>query len=215
MSKSRVIIVDDDEDVREGLQDWLSSEYEIEAYDSAESFLEAFNNFQFKDDSPSCILLDFQLPGITGVELQSNLRRMNMESPIIFMSGNALQSDVIDAWRGGAIDFILKPFTANQISEAVSKVFARLIKLNIAPKYQSPNQAILDIPISKREAQVLLLLGTGLQQADVAKSLGISLRTVKMYRTFLKNKLSLHTLMELGRYCDEHGAAIKKIANIK
>ena len=215
MSKSRVIIVDDEEDVREGLQDWLSSDYVIEAYDSAESFLAAFNNFEFEDGVMSCILLDFQLPGITGVELQSNLKIMNVEFPIIFMSGNALQSDVIDAWRGGAIDFILKPFTANQISNAISKVFSRLINLNIASKSKSLNQAILDIPISKREAQVLLLLGTGLQQTDVAKSLGISLRTVKMYRTFLKNKLNLNTLMELGRYCDEYSDAIKKIANIK
>jgi FixJ family two-component response regulator len=215
MSKSKVIIVDDENDIREGLEDWLSSDYLTQTYDSAESFLTAFNNFEFEDGISTCILLDFQLPGMTGVELHSNLKLMNIEFPIIFMSGNALQADVIDAWRGGAIDYILKPFTANEISEALTKAFASSKKLNAISKSKPSNQKILDIPISKREAQVLLLLGKGLQQTDVAKSLGISLRTVKMYRTFLKNKLGLNTLMELGRYCDEYGDAIKKIAEIK
>ena len=212
MSISRVIIVDDEEDVREGLQDWLSSDYEVVAYDSAESFLAAFNHFQFEDGTPSCILLDFQLPGITGVELQSNLRLMNMEFPIIFMSGNALQSDVIDAWRGGAIDFILKPFTAPQISLALAKILEHKKTIATNSEMDLEKQDFANIPISQREAQVLLLLGKGLQQVEVAKTLGISLRTVKMYRTFLKNKLNLNTLMELGRFCDINRKSIEKIA---
>ena len=211
MSKSRIIIVDDEEDVREGLQDWLSADHEIQAFDSAESFLAAFNNFEFEDGIPSCILLDFQLPGISGVELQSNLKLMNMEFPIIFMSGNAIQSDVIDAWRGGAIDFILKPFTATQMSTALIKAFTKPTVVYTTPHTKSEIEITTDIPISLREAQVLLLLGKGMQQVEVAKTLGISLRTVKMYRTFLKNKLNLNTLMELGRFCDMNRKSIEKI----
>ena len=184
----------------------------IQAFDSAESFLAAFNDFEFEDGVPSCILLDFQLPGLTGVELQSNLKLMNKEFPIIFMSGNALQSDVIEAWRGGAMDFILKPFTATQISSALTKVFAKSIELQAVPTPPPEHTAPVEILISQREAQVLLLLGEGLQQIDVAKALGISLRTVKMYRAFLKNKLNLNTLMEVGRYCDANRQAIEKIS---
>ena len=73
-------------------------------------------------------------------------------------------------------------------------------------------QTIEYINITKREAQVLLLLGANHQQSEIAEMLGISLRTVKMYRANLKDKLYLNTLMELGRYCDQNVALIKKIA---
>ena len=110
MIKNRVIIVDDDLDVREGLVAWLSQNYQVDSFDSAESLLIAITNFDFEDGVPTCILLDFQMQGMNGVELQHTLKQINTEFPIIFMSGNAKQSDVIDAWHGGAVDFILKPF---------------------------------------------------------------------------------------------------------
>ncbi len=213
MKNARVIIVDDESDIREGLQDWLSRDYLVRTFDSAESFLSAFNDFEFEDGIPSCILLDFQMPGMTGVELQTNLKLMNAEFPIIFMSGNAQQADIIDAWHGGAIDFILKPFTANQVSDKLANLFNSTHANREVTNRVIGNETIIDIPISQREAQVLLLLGQGHQQTEVAQMLGLSLRTVKMYRTSLKNKLNLNTLMELARYHDEHRLSILKIAN--
>ncbi len=213
MKNSRVIIVDDESDIREGLQDWLSRDYLVRSFDSAESFLSAFNDFEFEDGIPSCILLDFQMPRMTGVELQTNLKRMNAAFPIIFMSGNAQQADIIDAWHGGAIDFILKPFTANQVSDKLANLFDSTHANREVTNRVNGNENIIDIPISQREAQVLLLLGQGHQQSEVAQILGLSLRTVKMYRTSLKNKLNLNTLMELARYHDEHRSSILKIAD--
>jgi FixJ family two-component response regulator len=151
------------------------------------------------------------MPGRNGVELQSLLKQINIEFPIIFMSGNAMQEDVINAWRGGAIDFMLKPFTAQQVSGCLAKAFVIAEKA----KNNATNQSELNpvnSGITQREAQVLMLLGKGHQQNEVADKLGISLRTVKMYRTFLKNKLHLNTLMELARYFDKHQVAIEKIA---
>ena len=215
MRKNRVIIVDDDLDVRDGLQTWLIQDYQVENFDSAESFLSAINDFDFEDGIPTCILLDFQMPGMNGVELQQTLKKINLEFPIIFMSGNAHQSDVIDAWHEGAVDFVLKPFTPEKISESLAKLFIGSNKnqaLSIDPPcYQQSN----DLPITQREAQVLLLLGKGHQQHEVAVILGLSLRSIKMYRTFLKNKLNLHTLMELGRFYDKHQESIKKLARSK
>ena len=210
MKNARVIIVDDEADIRDGLKSWLSNEYMTQCFDSAESFLNAITNFDFEDGVPSCMLLDFQMPGMNGVELQAALKQINVEFPIIFMSGNAHNADIIEAWRGGAVDFILKPFTAQQISAALADVFAKgmVHKANLL----APKASITHIPITPREAQVLLLLGKGHQQTEVAEMLGLSLRTVKMYRTFLKNKLDLNTLMELARYCDQHHASIQKIA---
>ena len=215
MKNHRVIIVDDDADIRDGLQAWLSQDYLVEAFDGAESFLDPINNFDFEDHIASCILLDFQMPDINGVELQKTLKQIHCEFPIIFMSGNAHQSDVIDAWHEGAVDFILKPFEPRKMSAALEKLFASAKRLQDSLQSQSNSVPPIDPPITQREAQVLLLLGKGHEQQEVAEILGLSLRTVKMYRTFLKNKLNLHTLMELGRYYDKHQLSIEKIAAFK
>ena len=212
MKKTRVFIVDDEQDIRESLQSWLSRDYAVETFDSAESFVNALSDNKIQVGMPSCILLDFQLPGLNGVELQSKLKLMNAQFPIIFMSGNSLQSDVIDAWQGGAIDFILKPFTANQVSK---KLFNFFHSANLNAKVDRPaatNHDLLEIPISQREAQVLALLGQGYLQNQVADTLGLSLRTIKMHRAAIKNKLNLKTLAELGSYFIKHQAAIEKIA---
>ena len=215
MKNSRVIIVDDDADLRESLNAWLSQDYLVEAFDSAESFLLAINDFNFEDGIPTCIVLDFKMPGMNGVELQKALKEINVEFPIIFMSGNALQADVIDAWQEGAVNFILKPFAASKISDALQKLFNKANQQKI-DKRDAPDQtSTIELPINQREAQVLLLLGKGCQQYEVAEILGLSLRTVKMYRASIKEKLKLHTLMELGRFYDKHQLSIEKIAMLK
>ena len=211
MNRSRVIIVEDDIALKQSLTDWLSSEYEVSNFESAELFLNALNDFEFEDGIPTCILLDFQMSGMTGVELQATLKLMNIDYPIIFMSGNAQQADIVDAWRGGAIDFLLKPFSGNQVSHALTAIFNNSTKIKL-DKLQQDSGAAVDIPISQREAQVLLLLGTGHRQVEVAKRLDITLRTVKMHRANLKNKLGLNTLFELTRYCDQYAPSIEKIA---
>jgi FixJ family two-component response regulator len=215
MIKNRVIIVDDDLDVREGLEAWLNQDYQVDNFDSAESFLSALSNFDVEDGVPTCILLDFQMPGMNGVELQQNLKHLNIEFPIIFMSGNAKQSDVIDAWHGGAVDFVLKPFTPAKISSSLDKLFTIVKQSQVKLKSSPDNQLQIDLPITQREAQVLLLLGKGHEQQEVAEILGLSLRTIKMYRSFLRNKLNLHTLMDLGRYYDKYQASIEQLAASK
>ena len=215
MNNQRVIVVDDDADMRDGLEAWLSQDYQVETFESAETFLNAISEFNFEDGMTSCILLDFQLVGMNGVELQQTLKEINVEFPIVFMSGNAHQSDVIDAWHEGAVDFILKPFTPAKVSASLERIFSSAQQIRTRKKPHSSHQILADLPITQREAQVLLLLGKGHEQQEVAEILGLSLRTVKMYRAFLKNKLNLHTLMELGRYCDKHQAMIEKIALLK
>ena len=79
MKNHRVIIVDDDADIRDGLQAWLSQDYLVEAFDGAESFLDAINNFDFEDHIASCILLDFQMPNMNGVELQKTLNEVRQK----------------------------------------------------------------------------------------------------------------------------------------
>jgi len=211
MKNARVIIVDDEPYVREGLQAWLSEDYLTQSFESAELFLEGINDFEFEDGFPTCMLLDFEMPGMNGVELQSILKQINIAFPIIFMSGNAKQADIINAWHGGAVDFILKPFNTQQISNCLLKAFAQaeqskqLIQTNLI-------EGALHLAITQREAQVLLLLAKGYQQSDVADMLVLSIRTIKMYRSFLKSKLGLNTPIDIVRFCDTHYASIKGIA---
>lgn len=213
IKNQRIIIVDDEPVILNSLRELLSNDYETLFFTSAEEFLAAFANFDFEDGKPSCILLDFQMPGMNGIELQASLQQMNIEFPLIFMSGNAQQKDIINAWHEGAKDFVLKPFTADQILEAISKQFLNLHRSLtnkiVSIEYKEP----FTISISKREAEVLLMLGKGLPQLEVSKRLGITLRTIKMHRFHLKEKLNLNTLIELARFCDQHQEKIKQIAN--
>lgn len=212
MKNSLVIIVEDDAALRQGLTDWLSHDHEIASFESAEDFLAALNDFEFEYGIPTCMLLDFQMPGMTGVALQSELKLLNIEFPIIFMSGNAQQADIIEAWRGGAIDFLLKPFAGSDVSNILNALFIKAAQLKLEAAETPVTTLPVDLPITHREAEVLLLLGKGHRQNEAAKMLNITLRTIKMHRANLKDKLALNTLFELTRFCDAHQSAIEKIA---
>jgi FixJ family two-component response regulator len=196
MKNSHVIIVEDDTALRQSLTEWLRQEHVISGFASAEDFLAALNDFEFENDMPTCMLLDFQMPGMNGVALQTELKRLHIECPIVFMSGNAQHADIIEAWRGGAIDFLLKPFSGNELSDVLNALFLKTAQR----------------PITHREAEVLLLLGNGQRQSEAANKLNITLRTIKMHRANLKNKLGLNNLFELTRFCDAHRIEIEKIA---
>jgi FixJ family two-component response regulator len=212
MKNSLVIIVEDDNALRQSLTEWLSLDHEVSSFASAEDFLAALNDFEFEYGIPTCMLLDFQMPGMTGVALQSELKLLNLEFPIIFMSGNAQQADIIEAWRGGAIDFLLKPFSGSDVSNVLNALFIKAAQLKLEASETPVTTSPVDLPITHREAEVLLLLGKGHRQSEAAKMLNITLRTIKMHRANLKDKLALNTLFELTRFCDAHQSAIEKIA---
>lgn len=213
MNIKRIHIIDDESVILESISEWLSKKYEVHIFSSAEKYLKAMEQFDQGNTIPTCILLDFQMPGINGVELQKTLKRLNSKFPIIFMSGNANQSDIIDAWRGGAIDFILKPFGPNKINEILDNQFMLMEKNAFDNGKATVQKTEVHIPITRREAQILLLLGKGHSQLETAQQLGISLNTVKMYRSFLRDKLDLNTLTELIQYFNNYQEAIEKVAN--
>lgn len=212
MSNKRLLIVEDDVAVRKALTTWFREEYEVVSYESADLFLKTIESVDFEDGTPTAMLLDFQMPGMNGVELQTAIRQINIEFPILFMSGNAEKKDVIDAFRGGAVDFILKPFSGAQISAVLRQLFDKIESSLSEAQATTTTSALIDLPITPREADVLLLLGRGHRQHEVAEILGIALRTVKMYRGYLKDKLGLDTLVQLTRFCDQNNESIQKLA---
>ena len=210
MNQLRVILVEDDAALRDSLTDWLSKEYLVTQFESAEALLDALINFDLEDGIPTCILLDFQMPGMNGVELQTKLRELNIDFPVIFTSGNAQQADIIDAWHGGAADFLLKPFTGEKVSQVLKALFQQSSAMKLVAASIPVASYSTSIPISQREAQVLLLLGKGYRQHEIADALNITLRTVKWHRASIKNKLGLNTLVEIARYCDQNKLLIEK-----
>lgn len=212
MSKKRLLIVEDDVAVRKALTAWFCKEYEVVNFKSAHDFLQSIASFEFEDGTPTAMLLDFQMPGMNGVELQKMIRQINVEFPIVFMSGNSEKKDVIDAFRGGAVDFILKPFSAAQISAVLRDLFGKIESSLNQVQVSTITANLADLPITPREADVLLLLGKGHRQHEVAEILGIALRTVKMYRGYLKDKLGIDTLVQLTRFCDQHHDLIQQLA---
>ena len=197
-----IVIIDDDIDMRDGLQAWLSLQYRILLFSEAEAFLNDLSAMAECD----CLLLDLRMPGMSGTDLQRELVDREFSAPIVFMSGDAQKADIIAAWRSGAFDFVLKPFSPNEISDALQKVFT-------ATEFSSLSDKPTDLPITRRDAQVLLLLGDGFHQQEIADKLSLSLRTVKMYRAFLKNKLNLNNLVDVAKFCDQFRDIIQKRAD--
>lgn len=202
MMRRRIFVIDDDADMREALEAFLSQDFDVRCFDSAKPFLAAL------DDSapPDCILLDLRMPGQDGFAVQAALKKVAYSAPVIFMSGEADKRDVIAAWREGAADFVLKPFSAAELRFCIDAIFDR--SPSPAPEESNDYQ----LPITRREAQVLLLLAQGNRQDQIASRLDISLRTVKMYRSFLKDKLNLNSLIELARFYDKHKHVIENRA---
>lgn len=198
MSRPRIVIIDDDADVRDGLETFLSQDFDVCSFPSAIAFWGARKTLA----PPDCILLDLKMPEMDGISLQVALKSAGYAAPIIFMSGDAEKADIIAAWREGASSFVLKPFSAKEIRNSIDRLLSR----------DSETSEAVDLPITRREAQVLLLLGQGLHQHEVAGKLGLSLRSVKMYRSFLRHKLNLHSVIEIGRFYDRHKIAIANLA---
>lgn len=199
MTKRTIIVIDDQEEMRDGLQAFLSGTFDVRCFESALAFLNAAKTLV----RPDCILLDLRMPVMDGHDLLAELKAIGFSSPVIFMSGDADKSDILQAWHGGATDFILKPFSGMELKSCIDKL------LNTSASSQChPDLALL---ITKREAQVLLLLGQGSKQHEVADRLGLSLRTVKMYRGSIKDKLDLNSLVDIARFCDRNGNGLRSI----
>lgn len=199
MTRQSIIVIDDQEEMRDGLQAFLSAYFEVRCVNSALDFLNAAKAI----GQPDCILLDLRMPVMDGHDLLVELKAIKFNSPVIFMSGDAEKSDILQAWHGGAADFILKPFSGAELKSCIDKL------LNAPARGQG--HADPAPSITRREAQVLVLWGQGLKQHEVAERLGLSLRTVKMYRGSIKDKLELNSLVDIARFCDSNEQILRSL----
>src|SRR6201996_5791894 len=193
-----VFIVDDDRDVRESLQDLLESVgLQSSSFSTAQEFLSSARR-----DGPSCLILDVRLPGISGLDLQHELRRGKVSIPIIFLTAHADVPMSVKAMKSGAVEFLTKPFRQQDLLDAVQRSLARD---RIVREKQRDNAELRQRydTLSIREREVMNLVVSGMLNKQVAAQLGASEATIKMYRSQVMKKMQAKSLPELVRMADK------------
>lgn len=189
-----VHIVDDDEVVRQSLAFLLSTAgIPVRVYDSATSFLHGLPSLQ-----EGCLITDVRMPDLTGIELLHCLKAKSIKLPVIVITGHGDIPLAVEAMKSGAIDFIEKPFAEEAILRAVRAAEMRATKQGSRSQDEAALAARL-ASLSERERQVLDGLVAGNANKTIAYDLGISPRTVEVYRANVMTKMQAKNLSELIR----------------
>lgn len=192
MPASTVFIVEDHVVVREALVGLLEIEgYHVKAYSTATDFLNAY-----QPDTPGCLLLDINLPDMTGIRLQDLLAEKQLHIPIIFLTGQASVSNTIQAFRKGAIDLLEKPVSDEMLLERIDEALEIDAKARSKALKQSAIRQRID-RLTKREVEVMELLASGYSNKQMAQELDISYRTVEIHRRRVYEKTEVESLAEL------------------
>jgi FixJ family two-component response regulator len=197
-----VFLVDDDPSVRRGLARLVGvSGFVTESFDSASDFLaaERFGN-------PGCIVLDVQMPEMTGLELQDALERVGCTLPIIFLSAHGDVPITASVMKKGAVDFLTKPVDCDDLISAIK----RAIATDTAKRLERDEVAALAERLSAltpREHEVMTYVISGILNKQIAAELGISEDTIKIHRGRVMQKLNIVSVAELVRLCEKAGIA--------
>ena len=195
-----VVVVDDDASMRASLANLFQSVgLQVRTFASASEILAAK-----KWETPSCIVLDIRLPGLSGLDLQAELTRLHIDAPIVFMTGHGDIPMTVRAMKAGAVEFLTKPFRDQDMLDAVQ---AGIVK--------SSSQRALDDAASKvrstfgtlttREQEVMGLVTSGLMNKQIAAKMGVSEITVKVHRANVMHKMGAKSLADLVRMAEVLG----------
>ena len=189
-----VFVVDDDAAVRQGLRFMLrATGYSVEALPSARSFLEEYDPRQ-----GGCLLLDVQMPQMSGLELQQRINVRGWRIPVIFITGHGTVQLAIAAVKAGAFDFIEKPLREEALLESIE----RALHWNDRAYEERLERATLQgrlALLTPREREVFELVAAGEPNKVIARHLGISFRTVELHRVHIIEKLQARSLSDLIR----------------
>ena len=194
-----VFIVDDDDAVRNSLTLSLTvAGFTVKDFSSAQDFLKQYSN------QPGCLIADVQMPNMTGLELQQELHSRNIDIPVIFITGHGDIQMSVKALKAGAIDFIEKPFSKDQLVSRVHEAIKldaeqrdeEKSRLEIVKRYQT-------LTARERDVMQLLVKDSGsLSSKDVAEQLGISRRTVEVHRSAVMGKMQAKSRVELVEFAE-------------
>jgi RNA polymerase sigma factor (sigma-70 family) len=198
--QTTVYVVDDDSSVRKATSRMLrAAGFPVVTFDSAEEFLD-----YPVSDKPGCLILDLEMPGLSGIELQDELVTRESLLPIVFMTGHGDIPTTVAAMKRGAVDFLPKPVddevllaTVRQAVERHAQELAQTIDVKAFKQKLSL--------LTKREHEVMMLVIDGLLNKQIAKRLGVTESTVKVHRGRMIEKTEVDSVAELVRLCERCG----------
>jgi len=190
--KKHVFLVEDDQALRLDLIDALQfAGYSVHAFGDSDQFLQ-----EFKPLVPAVLITDMRMPNKTGIQLQEELLSKGYQLPVIFISGESTDRQIVQAFQNGAFDFILKPFGREALFSAVAKAMEKdTIAMNDHIRKAQLAEGLKGL--SPRERQVFELMAKGYGNKELVEALGVSLPTVKEYKSEMMYKLRLRSLSEL------------------
>jgi two-component system response regulator FixJ len=203
-ARGRVVVIDDDPEILSS----LAALFEIEGF-ACETYLSAVTYLQVLDYNrpcfrgPVCVLCDVAMPDLSGLELQERLAQVG-HIPLLLMSGSSGVREAVHAFRAGVLDFLVKPLDADLLLVAVTKALAINAKSHQERREQFEiNSRIASLTV--RERQVACLVTSGKINRAICEEMAVSLRTVKLYRQRVMQKLGAATLADLVRIADQGG----------
>lgn len=187
-----VIVIDDDAAVRRSLCTMLEcAGYRVSMYASADAFLQ-----QPTVPSPAVMVLDMRMPGTTGVALQSQLQAITQNLPVIFVSGDSRPEEIIVAMKQGAVDFLLKPFTAQAMMDVIHRAMHKSHEAVVSAEKNLKVSERLK-RLTPRELEVCYWMVRGYSNQQIASIDGGASATIKLHRSRVMDKMAAQTLPEL------------------
>jgi FixJ family two-component response regulator len=195
-----VIIIDDDGDVRDAVSNLLRSVgLQTKVFASVADFLQ-WNG----PDVPSCLVLDVRLPGLSGLDFQSEMSKSNIQTPVVFMTGHGDIPMTVRAMKGGAVDFLAKPFRDQDMIDAVQAGLDRDRRRRKNISDTSRLKSAYD-ELTPREQEIMAVVAEGLMNKQIAGKIGVSEVTVKFHRGNVMRKMGAKSVAELVRMADALG----------
>ena len=196
-SASMVFVIDDDASVRAALSSLIRSVgIRVEVFASASDFLATK-----RPDGPACLILDVRLPGVSGLEFQAELAKTNSVIPIIFITGHGDIPMSVKAMKGGAVEFLTKPFRDQDLLDAVQVALERAKSRQESDKAVSELRAKFET-LTHREKEVMERVTGGLLNKQAAAELGVTEITIKVHRGNVMRKMGAKSLADLVRMAD-------------
>jgi len=195
MAEGKLVhIVDDEDSIRRSLDFLLrAAGYLTERWENGEAFLKGVDKAE-----PACVLLDVRMPGIDGLQVQAEMAARGYNLPVVVLTGHGDISTAVRAMQGGAIDFLEKPFNRERLLEALEAGFARLDDREGARKREEWAKTEIG-KLTEREKEVLEGLACGYPNKTIAYDLGISSRTVEVYRANVMSKFEVSNFADALR----------------